>query len=48
MAQPQIFTDIEARVKDTGDVMTGNLRIQYENADWTKNENILITIFTLI
>ena len=28
MAQPQIFTDIEARVKDTGDVMTGNLRIQ--------------------
>ena len=28
MSQPQIKTDIEARVKDTGDVMTGNLEIQ--------------------
>ena len=25
MAQPEIIKDIEARVKDTGDVMTGNL-----------------------
>lgn len=31
MAQPKIKTNIEARVQDTGDVMTGNLRIQYEN-----------------
>lgn len=31
MSQPQIKTDIEARVKDTGDIMTGNLLISTEN-----------------
>lgn len=40
MAQPQIFTDIEDRVKDTGDVMTGNLRIQYENPSLTFQNNV--------
>ena len=28
MTQPQIKTDIEARVQDTGDIMTGKLIIK--------------------
>ena len=27
MAQPELIKDIEARVKDTGDIMTGNLKV---------------------
>ena len=30
MTQPKIKTDIEARVKDTGDTMTGTLYIDAE------------------
>ena len=33
MSQPQIKTDIEARVKDTGDTMTGSLIIQNSDSD---------------
>jgi len=31
MSQPQIKTDIEARVKDTGDIMTGILHFHNTN-----------------
>ena len=32
MGQPKIKTDIEARVKDTGDTMTGNLTIKKDTS----------------
>ena len=41
MTQPQIKTDIEARVKDTGDTMTGNLTIKKDTSSMCFQNNPL-------